>query len=130
VCWRRRRFKRFDGVTAWVEALNAFLRRGLADHARRPHWDAARASRGGEALLAMQNRMPTRGLDPEPADELPHRLHSRARADVGTGAAVLGRTVVSNCFADGGTITSERTVAERQRVAQAAPTDPLVVRTA
>eukprot|EP00908_Phaeocystis_cordata_P010696 Transcript_21548.p2 GENE.Transcript_21548~~Transcript_21548.p2 ORF type:complete len:427 (+),score=185.57 Transcript_21548:407-1687(+) len=92
-----RRFKRFDGVTAWVEALNAFLRRGLADHARRPHWDAARASRGGEALLAMQNR-----------------------------AAVLGRTVVSNCFADGGTITSERTVAERQHVAQAAPTDPLV----
>lgn len=89
------RFVRYDDVARWVVALNAFLRRGLADHAARPTWDAARRTRGGEALLAAQNR-----------------------------CAVLGRSIVSNCFADGGTITSDAALSGRSEAEKKAATDP------
>jgi hypothetical protein len=63
-------FKRVECVAEWVEEMNAFLRRGLAAHAAQPEWDDARHRRGGEQLMALQNR-----------------------------CAVWGRSVVSNCFA-------------------------------
>jgi len=43
-------------VSDWVDELNGLLERGLADHAARPEWDAERKTRGGEVLLALQNR--------------------------------------------------------------------------
>ena len=73
------------GVADWAAGLNRYLREGLADHAARPTWDAARRSRGGESLMALQNR-----------------------------AAMWGRTVVSNCYADGGNITSGSAVAKME----------------
>jgi len=74
-------------VAEWVDGLNGFLTRGLADHARRPEWDAQRSSRGGEQLLALQNR-----------------------------EAMWGRSIVSNCYCDGSTITSARAAEERQKL--------------
>ena len=62
----------------WVEGLNGFLRAGLDDYAARPGWDAARTTRGGEALVALQNR-----------------------------CATWGRSVISNSYGDGGCITTE-----------------------
>ncbi|KAL1510713.1 hypothetical protein AB1Y20_007005 [Prymnesium parvum] len=61
----------------WIDALNAFLRRGLEDHLQRPEWDEARQTRGGESLMAIQNR-----------------------------TAMWGMSVISNCYSDGGNITS------------------------
>ena len=75
-----------DSVGEWCAGLNALLRLGLADHAARPYWDAARRGRGGEQLMALQNR-----------------------------DAMWGRSVISNCYCDGGTITSAE--AARQRAA-------------
>jgi len=69
---------------AWVAELNQLLQRGLADHALRPEWDASRTTRGGEILLALQNR-----------------------------DAMWGRSVVSNCYADGGCITTSCATAIR-----------------
>jgi len=66
------------------------MQRGLLDHASRPLWDESRSSRGGELLLALQNR-----------------------------AAMSGRCVVSGAYADGGTITSAQTVARREAIAEA-----------
>eukprot|EP01062_Namystynia_karyoxenos_P066713 TRINITY_DN60646_c0_g1_i1.p1 TRINITY_DN60646_c0_g1~~TRINITY_DN60646_c0_g1_i1.p1 ORF type:complete len:534 (+),score=99.79 TRINITY_DN60646_c0_g1_i1:59-1660(+) len=72
-----------EGVAAWVRHLNDFLRAGLADAEARPNWDPERRTRGGEQLMALQNR-----------------------------TAMWGRTVVSNCYSDGGVITNAEKVAE------------------
>eukprot|EP00569_Conticribra_weissflogii_P018977 CAMPEP_0171443136 /NCGR_PEP_ID=MMETSP0881-20121228/30168_1 /TAXON_ID=67004 /ORGANISM="Thalassiosira weissflogii, Strain CCMP1336" /LENGTH=604 /DNA_ID=CAMNT_0011966471 /DNA_START=154 /DNA_END=1969 /DNA_ORIENTATION=+ len=45
-----------DDVHEWVDALNEYLQIGLDDFERRPNWNNERNSRGGEALLAIQNR--------------------------------------------------------------------------
>ena len=66
-----------DAVSEWTEALNEYLKIGLNDYNQRPNWNANRTSRGGEALLALQNR-----------------------------AAMWGRSIVSNCYGDGGCITT------------------------
>ena len=58
----------------WASELNAFLHRGLADHLAQPEWDAERFHRGGEQLLALQNR-----------------------------CAMWGRSIISNCCQAGGT---------------------------
>lgn len=67
-----------DTVDEWVEEMNNFLRLGLDDFAARPGWDAGRSTRGGESLMALQNR-----------------------------EAMFGRTVVSACFSDGGCIATQ-----------------------
>jgi len=67
-----------DEVHGWVDAMNAVMQRGLAAHAAQPDWDPHRATRGGEVVMALQNR-----------------------------CAMWGRTVVSSAYADGGTITSQ-----------------------
>ena len=84
-----------DSVDEWCDGLNALLRHGLADHAARPYWDAARRGRGGEQLMALQNR-----------------------------DAMWGRSVISNCYCDGGTITS---AAAAQQRAAALEKDPRTV---
>ncbi|KAL1503822.1 hypothetical protein AB1Y20_012289 [Prymnesium parvum] len=86
--------RRVDGVHEWAAAMNAFLRRGLADHAARPEWDEARTARGGEQLLAVQNR-----------------------------EASWGRTIVSNCYCDGGTITSTAAALRRAEFLSRPPSD-------
>lgn len=69
----------------WIDGLNLLLSAGLEEHARRPEWDDDRcATRGGEALMAMQNR-----------------------------CAVWGRSVISNCWADGGNVDSPKAAATR-----------------
>lgn len=69
----------------WIDGLNLLLIAGLEEHARRPEWDDDRcATRGGEALMALQNR-----------------------------CAVWGRSVVSNCWADGGNVDSPKAAATR-----------------
>ena len=73
-----------DSVEEWCAVLNALLRLGLAEHAARPYWDAARRARGGEQLMALQNR-----------------------------DAMWGRSVISNCYCDGGTITSAKAAQQR-----------------
>jgi len=78
-------------VDDWIDGLNDLLRRGLEEHRRRPGWDdAACARRGGEALMALQNR-----------------------------CALWGRSVVSNCWADGGNVHSA--AARRRRDAAWTP---------
>jgi len=67
-----------DDVEDWVDALNDYLKAGLRDYRSRPLWDENRTTRGGEALLALQNR-----------------------------AAVWGRSIISNCYGDGGCITTD-----------------------
>ncbi|KAG7354331.1 calcineurin-like phosphoesterase [Nitzschia inconspicua] len=67
-----------DSVHEWVEALNQYLKRGLEDYQRRPHFNDDRTSRGGESLMALQNR-----------------------------PAMWGRSIISNCYGDGGCITTE-----------------------
>ena len=69
--------KMCDDLNEWVDALNDFLEAGLLDYRSRPFWDEDRTSRGGGALLALQNR-----------------------------AAVWGRSIISNCYGDGGCITT------------------------
>ena len=77
-------------------ALNDFLRRGLADHTKRPYWDAARSTRGGEALLAAQNR-----------------------------SAMLGRSIIALAYSDGGNITSEAAATQLASSLPSYDTDPL-----
>ena len=67
-----------DNVNDWVDALNIYLKQGLEDYRCRPYWNKDRTSRGGETLMALQNR-----------------------------PAVWGRSIVSNCYGDGGCITSD-----------------------
>ena len=81
-----------DSVGEWVAGLNAFLARGLADHAAQPEWDAARTTRGGQQLVAIQNRQ-----------------------------AVWGRSIISNCYCDGGTITSGAAARKRPALLEKAP---------
>lgn len=68
-----------QSVEEWTDALNDYLQQGLDDYQQRPLWNADRTSRGGEALLALQNR-----------------------------SAMWGRSIISNCYSDGGCITTER----------------------
>jgi hypothetical protein len=84
------------GVHAWVSEMNALLRRGLDAHVASPEWCDGRRTRGGEVLVALQNR-----------------------------CALWGRCVVSGCYADGGVIRSARSIAERVAVMRAGVTDPL-----
>jgi hypothetical protein len=74
-----------DNVQEWCKELNRFLKAGLRDYERRPNWDAHRTTRGGEALMALQNR-----------------------------SAMWGRSIVSNCYGDGGCITSENAIRYRE----------------
>ena len=69
--------KLIENLDDWVKELNNYLKIGLIDYKRRPLWDKARESRGGESLMALQNR-----------------------------SASWGRTVVVNCYGDGGNISS------------------------
>jgi hypothetical protein len=88
-----------DSVHSWVDSLNNYLREGLKDYQERPHWNEQRNSRGGESLMALQNR-----------------------------PAMWGRSIVSNCYADGGCITSSHATDHRndpQRLAME-ETNPLV----
>ena len=82
---------RVDSVSEWVAGLNAYLRAGLADHAARPAWDEpVRSTRGGESLMALQNR-----------------------------CAMWGRSVVSNCYGDGGNVTTAEALTKRaQKLAE------------
>jgi len=82
----------------WVVELNAFLKWGLQDHAERPDWDVDRTTRGGEALMALQNR-----------------------------AAMRGRTVISNCFCDGGVITNAESRGRYAEAVRCFESDPLAV---
>ena len=45
-----------ENVNEWVESLNSYLQQGLKDFRSRPNWNPERSSRGGDALLAIQNR--------------------------------------------------------------------------
>ena len=86
-------------VEEWVNDLNTYLETGLKDHRKRPYWNNDRTSRGGESLLALQNR-----------------------------PAMWGRSVVSNCYGDGGCITTKHAALKRnnpERVSME-DTNPLV----
>lgn len=88
-----------QNVHDWTRALNKYLKKGLADHLQRPLWNEDRTSRGGESLMALQNR-----------------------------PAMWGRSIVSNCYGDGGVITTEHANLIRtnpERVAQEA-TNPMI----
>ena len=76
-----------DGVHEWCDAMNGCLQRGLASHAASPEWDDERHHRGGEVLMALQNK-----------------------------CAMWGRCVVSGSYADGGTITSAAAAARREEL--------------
>ena len=70
-----------EDLIEWVDSLNDYLRVGMKDYQARPVWDEGRTTRGGEALLALQNR-----------------------------CAVWGRSVISNCYGDGGVVTNDHAV--------------------
>ncbi|KAL3937555.1 MAG: hypothetical protein SGBAC_007362 [Bacillariaceae sp.] len=76
-------------VHKWVDALNEFYQLGLQDFAKRPYWSNdhgdSNSSRGGESLMALQNR-----------------------------PAMWGRSIVSNCYGDGGCITTKHAAEHRQ----------------
>ena len=80
-----------ENVHEWVQALNDYLQQGLKDFDNRPHWNEDRTSRGGEAVLAIQNR-----------------------------PSMWGRSVVCNSYADGGIIHTPDAEKERQRALQVA----------
>lgn len=75
-----------DNVHDWVQALNEFLQHGLKDFELRPDWNEERSSRGGEALLAIQNR-----------------------------PSMWGRSVVCNSYGDGGVIATVDSEEERKQ---------------
>lgn len=87
-----------DNVHEWVTALNEYIQHGLKDFESRPEWNDERTTRGGEALMAIQNR-----------------------------PSMWGRSIVCNSYADGGVITTEEAIEERQRALQTAQeaSDPL-----
>ena len=88
-----------DNVYDWTQALNRYLKKGLEDHQQRPLWNKERTTRGGESLMALQNR-----------------------------PAMWGRSIVCNCYGDGGCISTDHANQVRmdpERVAQEA-TNPLV----
>jgi hypothetical protein len=81
-----------ETVHEWVECLNDYLKHGLKDYRQRPKWNEERNSRGGESLMALQNR-----------------------------PAMWGRSIISNCYGDGGCITTDHAAEHRndpQRLAQ------------
>jgi hypothetical protein len=84
-----------DNVDEWISAINNYLTVGLKDFEQRPNWNATRTSRGGESLMALQNR-----------------------------DAMYGRSVVSNCFSDGGCITTKTAEQQRNKKLIHAATDP------
>jgi len=86
-----------DNVVEWTEALNDYLQKGLDDFRKRPYWNKERTSRGGEALMALQNR-----------------------------SAMWGRSIISNCYGDGGCITTAHAAELRKKQVPAIITDPLV----
>ena len=83
-------------VAEWADAMNAYLAAGMQDHADRPDWDSKRETRGGESLMALQNR-----------------------------CAMWGRSIVSNCYADGGNISTPQAEAKREQAWARAETDAL-----
>ena len=87
-----------ETVHEWVDSLNEYLQLGLADFEKRPLWNEERTSRGGESLLAIQNR-----------------------------PAMWGRSVVCNSYADGGVIATNEAEQERRQALRAAQEqlDPL-----
>ena len=74
-----------DNVQEWCRNLNMYLKAGLKDYEMRPNWDEFRTTRGGETLMALQNR-----------------------------PAMWGRSIVSNCYGDGGCITTENAAKYRE----------------
>jgi hypothetical protein len=69
-----------EKVRDWVAEMNGVLSRGLEAHAASPDWhDETRSTRGGEVLMALQNR-----------------------------CALFGRSVVSGAYAHGGCITTPK----------------------
>lgn len=87
-----------DDVHEWVKSLNSFLQQGMKDFVQRPDWNDERTSRGGEALLAIQNR-----------------------------PAMWGRSVVCNSYCDGGVIATTTAEEERKQALHSAliQSDPL-----
>jgi hypothetical protein len=89
-----------DTVEEWTTALNGYLRHGLDDYVKRPYWNEPhRMTRGGESLMALQNR-----------------------------PAMWGRSIISNCYGDGGVITTDAAAQHREdphRILQS-QTNPLV----
>jgi len=83
------------GVAECAREMNELMQRGLSDHAARPSWDANRSSRGGEALMALQNR-----------------------------ASLSGRCVVSSAYADGGCITSQDAPRRREILSEVQAASP------
>lgn len=67
-----------EDVHEWVKSLNDYLHDGLKDFESRPVWNPERTSRGGESLLAIQNR-----------------------------PSMWGRSVVCNSYADGGVVATD-----------------------
>lgn len=84
-----------DDLYEWVDAMNEFLKIGLEDYRARPYWDDQRTTRGGEALMALQNR-----------------------------PAMWGRSIISNCYGDGGCIHTID-AAEKRTEALRRDSDPL-----
>eukprot|EP00571_Detonula_confervacea_P006065 CAMPEP_0172313510 /NCGR_PEP_ID=MMETSP1058-20130122/20330_1 /TAXON_ID=83371 /ORGANISM="Detonula confervacea, Strain CCMP 353" /LENGTH=576 /DNA_ID=CAMNT_0013027169 /DNA_START=123 /DNA_END=1853 /DNA_ORIENTATION=- len=75
-----------ENVHEWVESLNNYLKQGLKDFSHRPQWNDERTSRGGEGLLAIQNR-----------------------------PSMWGRSVVCNSYADGGVVSTDDAEQKRQQ---------------
>eukprot|EP00980_Cylindrotheca_fusiformis_P003807 scaffold839_cov138-Cylindrotheca_fusiformis.AAC.2 len=88
-----------ETVQEWVDSLNGFLKDGLRDYKDRPLWNADRTSRGGESLMALQNR-----------------------------PAMWGRSIISNCYGDGGCITTKSAAEHRldPRRLEQESTNPLI----
>jgi hypothetical protein len=88
-----------EDLPEWIQSLNDYLKNGLLDYQNRPYWNIERTSRGGESLMALQNR-----------------------------PAMWGRSIISNCYGDGGCITTESAAEIRndpERIAEAT-TNPLM----
>lgn len=83
--------KMIDNVHEWVQSLNEYLHDGLKDFESRPHWNEDRTSRGGEALLAIQNR-----------------------------PSMWGRSVVCNSYADGGVVATDHAEEQRRQALRVA----------
>lgn len=75
----------YEDVSQWVNELNFYMKKGMSDFQQRPYWNEERTSRGGEALLAIQNR-----------------------------PSMWGRSVVCNSYADGGNVHSDGAIENRR----------------
>jgi hypothetical protein len=80
-----------NDVHEWVQSLNEYLQEGLRDFESRPYWNEERTSRGGEALLAIQNR-----------------------------PSMWGRSVVCNSYADGGVVATDHAEEQRRQALRVA----------